>query len=400
MFSKFLSLVLVLVFSVYTHAEEKSVSVELMLSSEAKSNEADLLTLKAMQKALNDFWSAENLKPDSFWTKLNEKKGFDKLPLKESIQFLQPFFLKGQLAMSVPLEDEVATAEKAEQSLSHGVYKYEIDAEKAKKFHEQIVSDLPDFGQKSFFIIADIDIDDSLSWTDLGVTKAESFSGVIKESWKKLASEHFKGFEHYIVLNKDIPRGETVHPQTLVLKWKSRLKKTFTDSDNKNGKFELSAQYVLTKPSTNESLIAFDFPGQKRDFPLTNPKVLSSGLASLIYNLLNSQTAKIATAVDTSMSAATVEVNEFRVSSAHGLSDLYQVMIALNESMKTIGLKVELKTFSNPGSILIFKSNVPSVKLIELLSANGGRHDVNEQKLLVFNPQDKSFAIISKDGNN
>ena len=400
MFNRFLCVLCFVFFSTNIFAEEKSLSVDLMLSPEAKSSEVDLLTLKAMQKALSEFYTAENLKADLFWSKLNEKKGFDKLPLKDSLLFLRPYFLKEQLAMPAPLEGEKIDTEKTENSLSIGVFRYEIDAEKTKKFHEQIVSDLPDFSQKSFFIVADIDIDESLTWTDLGITKAESFSGVIKESWRKLATEHFKGFDHYIILAKDIPRVEGMHPQSLVLKWKSRLKKTFTDSEQKNGKFELSAQYVLTKPATNESLLAFDFPGQKRDFALTNAKALSSGLASLIYNLLNSQTSKIATAVETSLAAASVDLTEFKITSGHGLSDLYQVMNTLNESMKAIGLKVELKTFSNPGSVLLFKSNVPSSKLIELLSANGGRIDVNEQKLLVFNPQDKSFAIIPKDGNN
>lgn len=385
-------------------AEEKKIDIEIP-TPEDKTTEIDVLTLEGMKQALTGHFEEQKYRSDLFWKKLIEKKSFDKLPSKEAIDLLKALFTKNILELPAPLIEQPILAEKkvpAEKAetpaLSIGSFQYEIDAVKTKSMYEQLLSDLPDPSTKVFYILADIDIDETLKWEDLGVTKAESFSGVIKDSWKKMAQEHFKGFDNIVIINKELSNLEGMNPHSVTLKWKSRLKRTYIDEDKKTAKFELSAQYVLLRTLNNESLLAFDFPPQKREFSIVSQKSLSSGLASLIYNLLNSQSGKIGDSAEAVRTSQVVQLTEFTVTSASALSDIYGAISWLNENMKSINFTVELKTYSNPGSVLIFKGQADNAKLINLLSANGGKMAINEQKLLIFNSADKSFAIIPKDG--
>jgi hypothetical protein len=405
MFSKFICLML-LMFSASIFAEDKKLTIE-MTTPEDKSTEFEVLTLEGMKKALTNHIDDQNLQSAIFWKKLNERKSLDKLTPKEATELLKVLFTKSVMAINSLAETKEIgekSVETAKESIvptvSSGTFEYDINVEKTKNLYDQLISDLPDPSANVFYIQADIDIDESLKWEDLGVSRAENFSGVIKDSWKKMASEHVKGFDHYVVINKDLTNLEGMNPHSVTLKWKSRLKRTYDDQDKKTAKYELSAQYVLVRTLNNESLIAFDFPLQKREFSISNPKSLSSGLASLIYNLLNSQSGKIGTTAEVARTTQINLITEFTVSNSHSLSDVFSAISWLNENMKAINLNVELKTFSNPGSILLFKSQADQAKLIELLSNNGGKMPISEQKLLLFNQTDKSFAIILKDGNN
>jgi hypothetical protein len=405
MFSKFICLML-LMFSASIFAEDKKLTIE-MTTPEDKSTEFEVLTVEGMKKALTNHIDDQNLQSAIFWKKLNERKSLDKLTPKEATELLKVLFTKSVMAINSLAETKeigeksVETAkEPIVPTVSSGTFEYDINVEKTKNLYDQLISDLPDPSANVFYIQADIDIDESLKWEDLGVSRAENFSGVIKDSWKKMALEHVKGFDHYVVINKDLTNLEGMNPHSVTLKWKSRLKRTYDDQDKKTAKYELSAQYVLVRTLNNESLIAFDFPLQKREFSISNPKALSSGLASLIYNLLNSQSGKIGTTAEVARTTQINQVTEFTISNSHSLSDVFSAISWLNENMKAINLNVELKTFSNPGSILLFKSQADQAKLIELLSNNGGKMPISEQKLLLFNQTDKSFAIIPKDGNN
>jgi hypothetical protein len=397
---------MLLMFSASIFAEDKKLTIE-MTTPEDKSTEFEVLTLEGMKKALTNHIDDQNLQSAIFWKKLNERKSLDKLTPKEATELLKVLFTKSVMAINSLAETKEIgekSVETAKESIvptvSSGTFEYDINVEKTKNLYDQLISDLPDPSANVFYIQADIDIDESLKWEDLGVSRAENFSGVIKDSWKKMASEHVKGFDHYVVINKDLTNLEGMNPHSVTLKWKSRLKRTYDDQDKKTAKYELSAQYVLVRTLNNESLIAFDFPLQKREFSISNPKSLSSGLASLIYNLLNSQSGKIGTTAEVARTTQINLITEFTVSNSHSLSDVFSAISWLNENMKAINLNVELKTFSNPGSILLFKSQADQAKLIELLSNNGGKMPISEQKLLLFNQTDKSFAIILKDGNN
>lgn len=398
MASKILALILISVFSFVVCAEEKKLNVEVTATPENKSLESDLLMLDGYKKALEAEMTLLGLKHDEFTSKLETKKKLSTLTVKESLEIFKGLFSKAQLEVHAGLDMKEPPA--AGMNKTSGNLIYEIDPARLSSFVKFILSDLPDETQKNFYLAADIEIEEGLSWEELGVTKAESFSGVIKDSWKKLAIENVKGFDNYVLINKDLETSELMNPKSVVLKWKSRLKKSYEDKERKTAKFELTAQYVLVNAKTGMNLLAFDFPEQKREYSLENTKALSSGLASLIYNLLNSQTSKLNTAIETAMNAQLLNLEEFKITGPHGLTDLYQAISWINENMKEHKVFAELKTYASPGSVLVVKTSEPLPRLIQLFSQNGGRMIFNEQKILVFNPTDKTFAIIPKDGNN
>jgi hypothetical protein len=127
---------------------------------------------------------------------------------------------------------------------------------------------------------------------------------------------------------------------------------------------------------------------------VADPKALSSNLASLTFNLLNSQTAKVNSGLEINRSSGSYETLEIKVTGKHGLSDIIKLNGLLKERFKDIQLSSELKTFASEGSTITVKSTAPAARLYELLSVEGGKFPLNEQKILLFTASPPTFAII------
>lgn len=356
-------------------------------------SDIDALTLNGERLAVTS--ELENLKLDSklFWDKLEQKK----LGAGDELKFLRTVFSNTNVSQNVPpLENGkvVIAAEKFS-----GTFQADLDREKLKELYDQIVSNLEETKLKSFYILADIDIDNSLNWEDLGVTKAENFSGVIVESWKKLALKDFKGFENYTALEKDFStKPDYMNSKSVTLKWNSTFKKVSTNEQNKTAAYELSAQYVLVNTKTNVILTSFDFPVQKRELDTMNKKALSSSLASLVYNLLLSQSSKIQEALD---QQGTGELTHLELKIMNGsLSEVYSINNIVQEKLKEFKATSAVKTYSSSESILKVNVDAGLEKILDKLSLEGGKVPLNEQKVLLFNRSDKSFAILPKASNN
>lgn len=347
-----------------------------------------LVTLNGYHQAITKELIEKNLDSDKFWEKFEEKNLTD----DQEIAFLNPFFSNVKIN-----EGLVNPADEFER----WTLLYDLDKRKASSLFDELLSNLPDVSIKTFYILPDIGIDESMSWSDVGVSKAENFSGVIIESWKKWASTQFKNFTNVVVLEKDIAtKPANLNSESVTLKWNSRLKRSEVFQDRKSARFELSAQYVLVNTKTNQTLIGFDFPNQKREFGIYNPKDLSSNLASLVFNLLNSQTVKISGALELNRSSSTLSVVDFPITGKHGLFDVTLANSLLGEQFKDIALTSELKSYSSESSVITIKSTLPAESLYARLAKDGGRFPLNEQKILLFSPESKAFAIIEKQANN
>lgn len=385
-------IVLLLSFSFNTFAEEVSVAIKksTLVSTDpnVKVPVLEVITLNGYRQALTKEILARNLDSDKFWEKFEEKKMSD----AEEINFLKPLFLN--VTMLTPPANP-------EDEFERSVLKYDLDKTKVDALFEEMLSTLPDVTIKTFYIQPDIRIDSTLSWSDIGVSKAENFSGVIVESWKKWAAAQFKNFTNVVVLEKDLGKiPEGLNAESVTLKWNSQLKRSEVFQDRKSARFELTAQYVLVNTKTNQTLIGFDFPLQKREFGVYNPKDLSSNLASLIYNLLNSQTVKINGALELNRATSTLSVVDMKVTGKHGLFDITQLNGFLSERFKDIALTSELKSYSSEGSVITLKSTLPAENLFARFAKEGGKFPLNEQKVLLFSPESKGFAIIEKEANN
>ncbi len=354
----------------------------------AGAGELDLFLLNGLRQAITKDLVEKNLDQELFWSKVEEKK----LDIKAEILFLNPLFSESSILLH-PVKPVVAGVE--EDAFSRANFKYAINSVTAKVLYGQILSLLPDPSLKAFYIFADISLATNLSWADVGVSREENFSGVILDSWKGWAKENFKSFENIVVLEKDFEeKVQGMNPESVILKWKSEIKRPSLNSERKTARFEVSAQYALLNAKSGDSLVAFDFPTQKRDVSIADSKALSSNLASLTFNLLNSQTAKVNSGLEINTSSGSYESLEIRVTGKHGLSDIIKLNALLKERFKVIQLSSELKTFASEGSTITIKSTASSTRLFELLGADGGKFPLNEQKILLFTASPPAFAII------
>lgn len=381
--------ILVFCFSLYSYANEVEVTLKKApADSSEKVQVLPLLTLNGYRQALTKELLARNLDSDLFWKKLEEKNLKD----EEESALFKPLFLN-----PVFLTGPANPADEYERA----TFKYELDTKKVDSFFGEILSTLPDVTLKTFYLYPEIKIDDTMTWSDVGVNKAENFSGVIVESWKKWAATQFKNFPNVVVLEKDLNDvPASLNPESVTLKWTSQLKRAEVFSDRKSARFEVVAQYVLVNTKTKQTLVGFDFPTQKREFGIYNTKELSSNLASLIYNLLNSQTGKITGALELNRATSTLSLTQMKITGQHGLFDITQLNSFLAENFKDIALSSELKSYSSDSSVISIKSTLSEDSLVARFAKDGGRFPLNEQKILVFSPENRSFAIIPKEANN
>lgn len=372
-------------------------NIEVMIPADKVSEQTSqelLLSLNGYAQLLTTEMLEQHLDSTLFWAKLEKKK----MGPQEEESFLKKYFEKTELSL-LALED--SSLKSAKDGLIHGRFAVSFDPQKIKNLYDEVMLDLEELRQKTFYLLPEIEIDRGLKWEDVGVSKAEQFTEAISESWKKMAMAQFPGFSRYEILEKDFAvKPEAMNPQSVTLRWKSLLKGTLKNSDTQSFEYELSAQYVLVTSKTNNALISFDFPLQRREFSRANKKQLSSQLASLVYNLLNSQASKISSQLATQTSLSISEESLYLLKGAGGLSEVYQVINLLQDSYKDLKLSASMKNFSSPNCELLIRSALSKEQLIENLSKNEGKLNLGEQKLLIFNPADKTFAILPKQKNN
>lgn len=259
--------------------------------------------------------------------------------------------------------------------------------------------------EKAFFIMPAIELDAKLTWQDVGVSKRELFTGAIYSSWKGLLREQFKDYPVSDVVEM-LPVGTSeevqtaVHGESVVLKWKSTIKRTFISQDKTVLRFEVLAQFILAQQKNGQVIYAFDFPLHKKEFKTASDREVSSGLASLIFNLLNSQTQKIKVALEQNRVALAQNEMLLRVRGAHGMSDLIGFSKILRELYPEAGFSLEIKTYSREESTIKLRSRFFADEVYKLFLKNEGKINFNEQKILQFLENEHAFAILPKPDNN
>jgi hypothetical protein len=405
MFHRLIIFLFIFFLSSFAYASETEIAEVVIKKSDLSPavNELDLFMVNGMRQALTRSVISQNLDQEVFWKNIEAKN----LVVKDEIALFKPLFITSDLlvneaAPAAPVASASSTAPaKASDIFKRASFQFELNPELTKKFINQMMSNLPDVSLKTFYIVGEISLHPDLSWTDVGVVRKENFSGVILESWKKWVLENFKSYENIVILEKDFDQKfENMNSESVILKWNSQLRRSTFNSARKTAKFEVSAQYLLVNAKTNETLVAFDFPLQKRDVNVGDSKELSSTLASLVYNLLNSQTAKISAGLETNKNTGSLTSLEMTVTGQYGLSDIYLMNNVLREKFKEIQLSLSLKTYSSGSSIITLKSTATPERLYQFLALENGKFPLSEQKLLVFDPAAKSFAIIPNSQNN
>ena len=352
------------------------------------------LLLNGMRQALTAELVKYEINPENFWKRITDKKFSD----SDEINFFRPYFNRFNIVMDKADVNapKIADEPSAEQ-FQRATFSYEFDTAKIKTFFIEIMADVHDEKIKTFYIIPDINISQDMTWMDVGVSKQENFTGVIVDSWKKWAEAQFKNFPNVVILEKNFAeKSDKFNSESVTLKWNSTIKKSEVFQDRKSARFEVSAQFVLENTKSNQSLLAFDFPLQKKEITLSNSKDLSSNLASLIFNLLNSQTVKINSALELNRATSTLSIVDIKLTGKHGLFDITQINSMLAERFKEFALTAEMKNYSMDSSVISIKSTLNEEALYALFVKDGGKFMFNEQKILLFSPETKVFAIIPK----
>lgn len=367
----------------------KSIEISLEKNAENQNIYEDLLAKTLYREAITLGLREKSLDETAilnFWQKIKDKN----LDLKSEVQLLKPLFSKEVLPAVL-----VVKADSKSPVLPRS-FSYELNPVKLQEFIDATLLGY-DQSLKTLYILSDITIAKDMSWADLGVSNAENFTGVILESWKKWAIPLFKKFNQVVILEKDLASNPSaMNSESVTLKWNSSLKKAETFQDRQSARFEILAQYVLVNTKSNQIIMGFDFPSQKKEVGISNPKNLSSSLASLIYNLLASQGNKIVISLDQTAAGLPTVVSEFKLVGKHGLFDLTLVNNFLNDKFKDAQMNSQVKSYDPSGSTLTIKSSLNSEALVSQLISEGGKFPLNEQKILVFSPVDRTFAIISK----
>ncbi len=395
----FKRLVVLLLFCLTSIGYSKEITIETFAQSSdltSEMNEELILSLNGFRQSVTAELIELKLDSEVFWKKIEQKK----LSPKEEYLYLKNMFENIVVMIAVNPIDKVQSPAGDTKKLN-GTLKAILDSEKCKALYFELVSEFGDMKIKTFYLLPNIELDDSIHWEDLGVSKAESFRGAVISSWKQLFDKEIKGFEKVILLEKDFnQKFETMNAKSAMLKWTSTFKKVAFNNDNQTMTYELSAQYVLLNPKSGIVMQSFDFPTQKRELNTQNKKALSSSLASLVYNLLLSQMSKINSALENNALGSELKELEIKIISKVGLSEVYQLNNFLQERFKSLKLTSQMKTYSSLGSTILIRAEASEEKILSSLAANGEKIPLNEQKVLLFNPADKTFAILPKESNN
>ena len=348
-----------------------------------------VLILSGMRLVLTKEFEEQKLDSAIFWSKFDKKHFSD----KEEIDFLQKFFEKAQL---IPSSSESQDEDLDPDKIS-AMFRAEFEAEKIKEDYNKFVTDVDQVKAQTFYILPNIEIDPSLNWTDLGVTRSENFTGVVLDAWKAHFQNQFPAFESVELLDKDLnSKPEEINPNSITLKWKSIIKKMVVKKSSKTAEFELTAQYVVVNTKSSEVITSNDFPLSKKEFSLEDKKALASGLVSWIYNLLLSQSSGIQASIEKQLK--TIHKNEIdvKIIAKAGLVEVYQILSILSEQLKEAKLTAQLKSYGQEESVFTLKFESKLEKFFEIMHKKDNTLPINEKKVLVFNPADKTFAIISK----
>jgi hypothetical protein len=348
-----------------------------------------VLILSGMRLVLTKEFEEQKLDSAIFWSKFDKKHFSD----KEEIDFLQKFLEKAQL---IPSSSESQDEDLDPDKIS-AMFRAEFEAEKIKEDYNKFVTDVDQVKAQTFYILPNIEIDPSLNWTDLGVTRSENFTGVVLDAWKAHFQNLFPAFESVELLDKDLnSKPEEINPNSITLKWKSVIKKMVVKKSSKTAEFELTAQYVVVNTKSNEVITSNDFPLSKKEFSLQDKKTLASGLVSWIYNLLLSQSSGIQASIEKQLK--TIHKNEIdvKIIAKAGLVEVYQILSILSEQLKEAKLTAQLKSYGLEESVFTLKFESKLEKFFEIMHKKDNTLPINEKKVLVFNPADKTFAIISK----
>lgn len=378
------------IFSFQLFAYELNIEIAIPKNEEGlKMSEQDVL-IRGKEEALKEYLKAKKLDIENFQLKLNQKKNsknrYDEL-LNTVFTDTNIYYLSDLNA----------------KNFSKAVFRGNLDEEKFEEFYSEVVNDLETLADKKVFYDLNVELQNSLTWLDLGVYDSGIFKETILNTWNELLRKSIDGFSNIEVADGKFKLAtekfpKKINPNSVFIEVKVLIKKTNENVTSKKASFEINAQYLILKASTKEIIYSFSFPLQKKELSITNKKDLNSTFATIIYNLLKVQAPMIAEALKKVESM--VEIS-FELKGQELFSDVSKAQTILDTFLKELEVKVEIKQLGLASSILLLKVDQgKKERVFEKLKAQGKLPlslAPNEQKFLILNENNNSFAIVKKD---
>lgn len=369
----------------------KEVTVQKTPDSSVKELELEL-KIKGLDEILNNQLTILGVNLEKFKIQV-EKKHYSK---ENYLNFLESFFNKAELII-------IAQNEKVSSSDTiSAIVNVDLDQEKAKKMALEIIEDLDFYKKNNFYFDYNLDLQANTTWEDLGVNSEAIFNDALINSWRELLIPQYAARYSNVVFVQENDKNilenfsNIIPSESVILKLNIKIKKTFENKSISMAGYEIFGDYVLIKARDRSSILSYDFPVQKKELSTKNKKELSSNIASLVYNFLKFQTKKIEEKIANNVLKAD---NRFKLTGQKMLSELSQVQSVLEKYLLPVKGHVVIKKFSTSESELaILDTNFEN--LIIMLNKMGKlplSDDKNEQKVLIFNAETKSFAINQKD---
>lgn len=376
--------------SLQLSAYELNVEISIPRSNEGQTMSEQDILIRGKEEAIREYIKAKSFDNDKFQAKLalkkNSKNRFDDL-LNNIFTDTSVYYLSDLNA----------------KNISKAVFKGNLDETKFDDFYAEIIYDLESLGDKKIYYQLNIELLNSLTFMDLGVLDSALFKETILNTWNELLRKFIEGYSNIEVVDDKFKIGiekypNKINPNSVFIEVKVQIKKTNENKTSKKTSFEINAQYLILKASTKEIIYSFSFPIQKKELSITNKKDLNSTFATLIYNLVKVQAPTIAEAIKKSESQ--IEMI-FDLKGQELFSDVSKAQNMLDTFLKEFEVKVEIKQLSLSNSVLVFKLDQDKkYKVIEKLKAQGKLPltlSNNEQKFLILNENNNSFAIVKKD---
>jgi hypothetical protein len=380
--------------SLNSFSTEYNIEVFTILNSETTPAEANYqLKINGFEQAIKQKLEAEGFSKKLFDEKVLEKN----FSTEKYYEFLKSFFVKEELIF-VAGTDAKAGSGLPRKAIFSGTIN---DSDFKEKFID-LTENMGLHKNKNFYIELNLDLLGGLSWTDFGISNESSMNSSISNFWKDYYLEHFKDFKNIISVDELVKpilknRYSNFSSDSVLQKVNVSVKKISENKSSKKITLLIEGNFILLGIKENSVLVSFDFIPVKKELSLKNQKELSSTIGTLIFNMIKYQTKSI----DTSLSFKKTKLeNTFLLKGQELFSDIYSAQRVLEEYFSKDSIKVSIKKINLVQTDLIISGPLTNEVVVEKLKSLGEKpisNDPKEQKVLIFDAANNSFAITQKD---
>jgi hypothetical protein len=380
--------------SINCFSTEYNIEVITILNSETTPAEANYqLKINGFEQAIKQKLEAEGFSKKLFDEKVLEKN----FSTEKYYEFLKSFFVKEELIL-VAGNDAKAGTELPRKAIFSGTIN---DNDFKEKFID-LTENMSLYKNKNFYLELHLDLLGGLSWTDFGISNESVMNSSISSIWKDYYLEHYKDFKNIISVDELVKpilknRYNSFSTEAVLQRVNISIKKISENKSSKKITLLIEGNFILLGIKENSVLLSFDFIPVKKELSLKNQKELSSTVGTLIFNMIKYQTKSI----DTSLSFKKTKLeNTFILKGQELFSDIYSSQRVLEEYFSKDSIKVTIKKINLTQTELIISGPLTNEVVVEKLKSLGEKpisNDPKEQKVLIFDATNNSFAITQKD---